>query len=168
MVARQAVDSHGQAACSVLGCSQPAAVQCCGCSMQEGRLLCVEHDGEHHGMAHQHRRFGLLQGFKQPLRPTQQYRPSDHELQDVVLCYDIPPVRPCKKCGGSDWLLNLAVTRGQAVTEAKPRKLIIYTSSGKDELSCCALCTHCGALLMPNPSSLSRLRSLLLLSLFLH
>lgn len=130
MVAQQAVGSQDQSLCSVQGCSQPAAVQCCDCRTQEGRLLCAQHDAERHGSAHQHCRFGLLHGCKQPLRPTQQYCPSSHELQDVVLCFDIKPVRQCQKCGSHDWQLNSAATQ-QGTPQAKPRQLIIYTTKGE-------------------------------------
>jgi hypothetical protein len=133
MVAQQAADGQQ---CSVQGCGQPAAVQCCHCSTQEGQVMCVQHDAERHGSPHQHRRFGLLHGFKQPLRPTQQYCPFSCELQDALLCYDIPPVQPCSKCGSRQWQLNSAVTQQgdpQDSTCGKPRELIIYTSSGEHD-----------------------------------
>jgi hypothetical protein len=69
-VRRQAVPQ--QSKCHLPGCNQHAVVLCSDCQLG-GMLLCAEHDSLQHPFAHMHCRAAVTSGFKQPLRPTQQY-----------------------------------------------------------------------------------------------
>jgi hypothetical protein len=144
-VERQAVPEQGK--CQVPGCSRDAVVLCSDCKLG-GVLFCPQHDSEQHPFAHEHRRAALTSGFKQPLRPTQQYEDGQaqgqhrhqlgaHEQQqageqhaswpDVVKVFDLPPGRPCSCANDSSakhWVLQ---------EQRKP--LIVVGQSGKSRVT---------------------------------
>lgn len=109
--------------CQHTGCSAVATVRCCSCQ-QGGLLLCEAHDQQQHSWAHTHEREGLLNGFRQPLRPTQlQYDPQQEDWVDLPRCYNTPP-GPCS-CGSGGWTLAPAT-----YDKDKQKKLIVITGYG--------------------------------------
>jgi hypothetical protein len=124
MVAQEAVLPNST--CHFEGCSASATVVCHGCCPQ-GTFLCEQHDAQLHQWAHTHRRHGLLNGFKQPLRPTQLQSAhvegeESYEWADVGLVFDQPPCQPCER-GHCSWQLD----GSSSVT----KDLNIITSHGK-------------------------------------
>lgn len=78
--------------------------------------------------AHIHQREGLLNGFRQPLRPTQQkFDAQEKDWLDIDLCFDKPPSQ-CSSCGSSNWTLD---PNTYDKSQQKPHDhLIIITSDG--------------------------------------
>jgi hypothetical protein len=120
LVEQEAVPRDRQ--CHIAGCDCSASVLCYGCR-PGGMQLCEAHDIQQHQWAHTHQRVGLLNGFKQPLRPTQlQYDNTTGSWSDLPLVFDQPPCAPCS-CGGCSWDL--------VPPDSDSGKLIIVTGYGK-------------------------------------
>jgi hypothetical protein len=102
-------------------------------------LLCEAHDIQQHRWAHTHQRDGLVNGFKQRLRPTQlQYDNTTGTWSDLPLVFGQPPCAPCS-CGSSSWDLVPPVSDSG--------KLIIVTGYGKSECIVILCVTACHAIL---------------------
>jgi len=127
MAAEEAVPSSSK--CQHDGCEASATVLCHGCCTG-GRFLCEQHDTQVHQWAHTHRRDGLLNGFKEPLRPTQLQ--SEHLADegqynwvDVLRVFDQPPSQPCA-CSTCSWQLD-----SSSSNSSSSKRLNIITTLGK-------------------------------------
>lgn len=121
LVKAQAVPASLQ--CQHAGCNAAAAVVCHGCK-QGGMMLCEAHDQLQHCWAHTHQRDGLLNGCRQPLRPTQlEYDAEQQTWLDLPRCYDQPP-HHCG-CGHTQFTLSPITWQHE-----HQQKLVVITGYG--------------------------------------